>query len=146
MRGNHFYLEAPGRTQELLNIKWTLQSAGFRIGSTWHRGKEAHRLRHPKITGTREASNSYRLVIYWLSSAGRTSVIVTRQARRISALRLRLLPVPVSTPPLVYRTDAYYGYRMRQVKRTRRRQGGRTVQQSCRGPVEERTGNAAGCS
>ena len=36
MRGNGIYLEAPGRTQELLNIKWTLQSAGFRIGSTWH--------------------------------------------------------------------------------------------------------------
>ena len=36
MRGNGIYLEASGRTQELLNIKWTLQSAGFRIGSTWH--------------------------------------------------------------------------------------------------------------
>lgn len=36
MRGNHFYLEAPGRTRELLNIKCTLQSADFRIGSTWH--------------------------------------------------------------------------------------------------------------
>ena len=32
MRGNGVYLEAPSRTQELLNIKWTLQSAGFRIG------------------------------------------------------------------------------------------------------------------
>jgi hypothetical protein len=39
MRGNNVYLEAPGRTQELLNIKWTLQSAGFRIGSTWHEGQ-----------------------------------------------------------------------------------------------------------
>lgn len=36
MLGNGIYLEAPGRTQELLNIKWTLRSAGFRIGSTWH--------------------------------------------------------------------------------------------------------------
>jgi hypothetical protein len=36
MLGNGIYLEAPGRTQELLNLKWTLQSAGFRIGSTWH--------------------------------------------------------------------------------------------------------------
>jgi len=36
MRGSDVYLEAPGRTQELLNIKWTLLSAGFRIGSTWH--------------------------------------------------------------------------------------------------------------
>jgi hypothetical protein len=36
MRRNNVYLEAPGRTQELLNIKWTLKSAGFTIGSTWH--------------------------------------------------------------------------------------------------------------
>jgi len=36
MRGNDVYLEAPGRTQELLNIKWTLQAAGFRIASIWH--------------------------------------------------------------------------------------------------------------
>jgi hypothetical protein len=36
MRGDDVYLEAPSRTQELLNIKWTLLSAGFRIGSTWH--------------------------------------------------------------------------------------------------------------
>jgi hypothetical protein len=39
MRGNDVYLEAPGRTQELLNVKWTLQSAGFRIRSTWHEGQ-----------------------------------------------------------------------------------------------------------
>jgi hypothetical protein len=39
MRGNTVYLEAPGRTQELLNIKWTLRSAGYRIGSTWHEGE-----------------------------------------------------------------------------------------------------------
>jgi hypothetical protein len=36
MRGSDVYLEAPGRTQELLNVKWTLLSAGFRISSTWH--------------------------------------------------------------------------------------------------------------
>jgi hypothetical protein len=36
MRGIDVYLEAPSRTQELLNIKWTLKSAGFTIGSTWH--------------------------------------------------------------------------------------------------------------
>jgi len=36
MRGIDVYLEAPSRTQELLNIKWTLKAAGFRIGSTWH--------------------------------------------------------------------------------------------------------------
>jgi len=36
MRGNDVYLEAPELSQELLNIKWTLLSAGFRIGSTWH--------------------------------------------------------------------------------------------------------------
>jgi hypothetical protein len=39
MHGNDVYLEAPGRTQELLNIKWTLQSAGFRVGLTWHEGQ-----------------------------------------------------------------------------------------------------------
>jgi hypothetical protein len=39
MGGNNVYLEAPSRTQELLNIKWTLQSAGFRIASTWHEGQ-----------------------------------------------------------------------------------------------------------
>ena len=39
MPGNDVYLEAPSRTQELLNVKWTLQSAGFRIGSTWHEGQ-----------------------------------------------------------------------------------------------------------
>jgi hypothetical protein len=36
MCGNDVYLEAPGRTQELLNIKWTLLSAGIRIASIWH--------------------------------------------------------------------------------------------------------------
>src|SRR4051812_46944321 len=36
MRRSNVYLEAPSRTQELLNIKWTLKSAGFRIASTWH--------------------------------------------------------------------------------------------------------------
>ena len=36
MCGNDIYLEAPSRTQALLNIKWTLKSAGFRIASTWH--------------------------------------------------------------------------------------------------------------
>jgi hypothetical protein len=66
MRGNDVYLEAPSRTQELLNIKRALQAAGFRIGSTWHEGKQAHRVCHPKVTGTRKVSNSYRLVIHWL--------------------------------------------------------------------------------
>jgi hypothetical protein len=41
VRKNDVYLEAPGRTQELLNIKWTLLSAGFGIGSTWHEGQES---------------------------------------------------------------------------------------------------------
>lgn len=36
MSRNKVYLEAAGRTQELLNIKWTLKSGGFRMGSTWH--------------------------------------------------------------------------------------------------------------
>ncbi len=30
------YLEAPERTQDLLNIKWALRSAGYAIGSSWH--------------------------------------------------------------------------------------------------------------
>jgi hypothetical protein len=30
------YLEAAERTQDLLNIKWALRSAGYVIGSTWH--------------------------------------------------------------------------------------------------------------
>jgi hypothetical protein len=38
MRGNDVYLEAPDRTQDLLNIKWTLQCAGFGVRSTWHEG------------------------------------------------------------------------------------------------------------
>ena len=38
MRGNTIYLEAPDRTQDLLNIKWALLSAGYSIGSTWHNG------------------------------------------------------------------------------------------------------------
>lgn len=39
MPRNTVYLEAPDRTQDLLNIKWTLQSAGYTIGSTWHEAK-----------------------------------------------------------------------------------------------------------
>jgi hypothetical protein len=31
-----FYLAAPKRTQDLLNIKWALQAAGYAVGSTWH--------------------------------------------------------------------------------------------------------------
>jgi hypothetical protein len=38
MRGNTVYLEAPDRTQELLNIKWALRSAGYAVASTWHEG------------------------------------------------------------------------------------------------------------
>jgi hypothetical protein len=36
MPGNTIYLEAPELTQDLLNIKWALRSAGYAIGSTWH--------------------------------------------------------------------------------------------------------------
>src|SRR3954452_7128098 len=39
MRAKTVYLEAPERTQDLLNIKWTLRSAGYAIGSTWHEGE-----------------------------------------------------------------------------------------------------------
>jgi len=39
MPGTNVYLEALTRTQDLLNIKWTLRSAGFRIASTWHEGQ-----------------------------------------------------------------------------------------------------------
>ena len=41
MRRNIFYLEAPARTQELLEIKWILRAAGYAIGSTWHEGEAA---------------------------------------------------------------------------------------------------------
>ena len=36
MRASKIYLEAPGRSQDLLNVKWALRSAGYSIGSTWH--------------------------------------------------------------------------------------------------------------
>lgn len=36
MLGQTVYLEAPDRTQDLLNIKWALRSAGYAIASTWH--------------------------------------------------------------------------------------------------------------
>jgi hypothetical protein len=36
MPGTTVYLEASKRTQDLLNIKWMLRSAGYAIGSTWH--------------------------------------------------------------------------------------------------------------
>src|SRR5689334_240153 len=36
MRGNTIYLEAEDRTQDLLNIKWALRSAGFTVASNWH--------------------------------------------------------------------------------------------------------------
>jgi hypothetical protein len=38
MYGNTVYLEAADRTQDLLNIKWALRSAGFIIASSWHDG------------------------------------------------------------------------------------------------------------
>jgi hypothetical protein len=39
MRANNVYLEAPARTQDLLNIKWALRSAGYCIASAWHEAK-----------------------------------------------------------------------------------------------------------
>lgn len=36
MPGETVYLEASERTQDLLNIKWALRSAGYTIASTWH--------------------------------------------------------------------------------------------------------------
>ena len=36
MSRNTFYLAAPKRTQDLLNIKWALRTTGYTIGSTWH--------------------------------------------------------------------------------------------------------------
>ncbi len=36
MRKDTVYLEAPERTQDLLNIKWALRSAAYAIGSSWH--------------------------------------------------------------------------------------------------------------
>lgn len=42
MPRNVVYLEAPELTQDLLNIKWALRSAGYTIASTWH-DTQAHR-------------------------------------------------------------------------------------------------------
>ena len=39
MGRNIFYLEAPARTQDLLDLKWILRAAGYAIGSTWHEGE-----------------------------------------------------------------------------------------------------------
>jgi hypothetical protein len=39
-----FYLEAPGVTQDLLTLKWTLRAAGYAIGSTWHDSETSTRL------------------------------------------------------------------------------------------------------
>ena len=39
MSAHTVYLEASERTQDLLNIKWTLQSVGCAIASTWHEGE-----------------------------------------------------------------------------------------------------------
>jgi len=36
MRSDIVYLDAPGRTQDLLNLKWALRAAGYTIGSMWH--------------------------------------------------------------------------------------------------------------
>jgi hypothetical protein len=36
MPQNTVYLEAPERTQDLLNVKWALRSAGYTVGSAWH--------------------------------------------------------------------------------------------------------------
>jgi hypothetical protein len=36
MRSKTAYLDAADRTQDLLNMKWTLRSVGYSIGSTWH--------------------------------------------------------------------------------------------------------------
>lgn len=45
MLGQTVYLEAPDRTQDLLNIKWALRSAGYTIASTWHEIEIASSLR-----------------------------------------------------------------------------------------------------
>jgi hypothetical protein len=36
MMRKSFYLEAPAKTQDLLNAEWALRAAGYAIGSTWH--------------------------------------------------------------------------------------------------------------
>ena len=43
MRFQTVYLEAEDRTQELLNVKWALRSAGYSVSSVWHDG-DAHAL------------------------------------------------------------------------------------------------------
>jgi hypothetical protein len=45
MRQTAIYLEASSRTQDLLNIKWTLLSSGYSIGSTWHENQSGNSAR-----------------------------------------------------------------------------------------------------
>jgi hypothetical protein len=73
MRGNDVYLEAPGRTQELLISNGHCDPPALGSAQLGTRTKQAHQLCHPKITGTRGVSNSYRIVIRWLLSAVRTT-------------------------------------------------------------------------
>jgi hypothetical protein len=47
MRRRTVYLEASGRTQDLLNIKWALLASGYSIGSTWHENQ-------PGISGAKK--------------------------------------------------------------------------------------------
>ncbi len=72
MPGNAVYLEAPERTKDLLNIKWTLRSAGYAIGSSWHEG-EVNMLSlafqdHWNARGVEQLQ-----VIGWSLSAGRAT-------------------------------------------------------------------------
>jgi hypothetical protein len=52
---NSVYLEAPELTQDLLNIKWILRSAGYTIASTWH-DSQAHR-------------SHWERALHWMASA-----------------------------------------------------------------------------
>ena len=67
MPRNTVYLEAPDRTQDLLNIKWALRSAGYAIGSTWHEGETIESLLafrdHWNASGAEELQRCDSLVV-----------------------------------------------------------------------------------
>jgi hypothetical protein len=110
MRGDGVYLEAPSRTQELLNIKWTLLSAGFRIKSTWHEGQGSTSSLSSKDHWNAKGVESYTLVIHWLSSAGRTIKAAPEMAMMAGLALARGLQV-VCIGPLVGGLNAFRAVR-----------------------------------
>ncbi len=67
MQRNAVYLEAPELTQDLLNIKWALRSAGYTIASTWHDTRPIGHIGDALITGWLPLYGRCGLVIRWSS-------------------------------------------------------------------------------